>query len=278
MSVLLSRLRVEEKALLEELDRRHVAYEVLDTRTLAFRLDELDLPYQGALCREVSHHRAHYAARLLEHAGVPVVNSAAAIALCGDKLLTTLALRRAGLPTPRTLVTLTAEAAIGELPSFGYPAVVKPVVGSWGRLAARLSDDEAAQGVLEHRAALPGAHQHITYIQQFVGRPGRDIRGLVAGEEVLGAVYRTATHWRTNTARDAVTSLCPVDADLEKILLDTAAAVGPGVYGIDVLEDADGALYVNEVNHTPEFHGAAEVLGTGLADRYVNYVLDQVKS
>lgn len=280
LAVLTSRVRVEEKLLLHELDRRGVPYEVIDTRTATFRLEGPDgprLPFRGALAREVSHHRAHYAARLLEHSGVPVVNGAEVIALCGDKLLTTLALRAAGLPTPRTLVALTPQAALDDLPDFGLPAVVKPLVGSWGRLAARLNDGDAAQAVLEHRAALPGAQQHITYVQEYVAKPGRDIRGLVAGDEILGAVYRTSAHWRTNTAAGAGTSPCPVDDDLAKLLLATSAALGPGVYGIDVVEDADGGLYVLEVNHTPEFHGATGVLGLDLVGRYVDYALERLE-
>ncbi|MFI9723621.1 RimK family alpha-L-glutamate ligase [Streptomyces sp. NPDC052396] len=276
LAVLLSRLRTEEKLLLAELERRHIRCAVLDTRSTVFRPDGPAAPYRGALAREVSHHRAHYAARLLEHSGVPVVNSAGTIALCGDKLLTTLALRAAGVPTPRILVGLTPQAVLSELPRFGLPVVVKPLVGSWGRLAARLTDADTAEAVLEHRAALPGAQQRITYVQEYVDKPGRDIRGLVAGQEILGAVYRSAGHWRTNTARDAVTSPCPVDDRLAGVLRDAAAALGPGVYGIDVVEDADGGLYVIEANHTPEFHGAAEVLGLKLVAGYVDYVLERL--
>lgn len=278
LAVLASRVRVEEKLLLAALDRLRIAYEVVDTRIFAFQLDGPPLTYRGALAREISHHRAYYAACLFEHAGVPVVNSARAIGVCGDKLLTTLALRAAGVPTPHTMVALTPDAALAELPAFGYPSVVKPLVGSWGRLAARLTDSETAQAVLEHRAALPGTQHQITYVQRYVDKPGRDIRALVAGDEVLGAVYRASPHWRTNTARAASTvSLCPVGEDLAELLVRAGAAMGPGCYGIDILEDRDGALYVNEVNHTPEFHGAVDVLGEGVIDRYLDYALSWLR-
>jgi [lysine-biosynthesis-protein LysW]--L-2-aminoadipate ligase len=278
LAIVASRVRVEEKLLLAALDRRRIAYEVVDTRRFAVQLDGPSPAYSGALAREVSHHRAYYAARLFEHAGVPVVNSARAIGICGDKLLTTLALRAAGVPTPRTMVALTPDAALAELTAFGYPSVVKPLIGSWGRLAARLTDGETAQALLEHRAALPGAQHQITYVQQYIDKPGRDIRGLVAGEEVLGAVYRSSPHWRTNTAREASTvSLCPVGEDLAKLLAAAAAAMGPGCYGVDVLEDRDGALYVSEVNHTPELHGAVDVLGEGVIDRSLDYALSLLR-
>jgi [lysine-biosynthesis-protein LysW]--L-2-aminoadipate ligase len=274
--VLASRVRAEEKWLLEALERRGRSFEVIDTRSVAFPLDADRPAYSGALVREISHHRALYAARILEHSGLTVVNGAEPITTCGDKVLTTIALRAAGVPTPRCMVALTPEAAREALDEFGYPAVVKPLIGSWGRLVARLADDAAAEAVLELRAALPGAHQHITYVQEYIDKPGRDIRGLIAGTEVIGAIYRVSTRWRTNVARNTRTLPCPLTDELAELLRSAAAAIGPGVYGIDVLEDRDGALYVNEVNHTPEFRGAAGVLPVDIAERYIDFVLNVV--
>lgn len=276
LAVIASRIAVEEKRILDELDRRRIPYQVLDPRTAVFRLDRPTVPWSTAVAREVSHHRSLTTARILEHAGVTVVNSAAAIALCGDKLLTTLALQAAGLPVPRCMVTPTPQAALDALDDFGYPAVVKPLTGSWGRQVARLADRDAAEAVLELRGASPDPQQRITYLQEYVDKPGRDIRGLVFGTEVVGAVYRTSASWRTNTARDARTEPCPLSTELEKLLAATATAIGPGVYGIDVLEDAEGRLLVNEVNHTPQFRGAAEVLDLDLAGCYVDYLAEQL--
>lgn len=282
VALLASRVRVEEKWLMAALDDRRVAYDVVDTRQLTFRYGNTGgsprVGYRGAFSREISHHRALYAARLLEHGGVPVVNCAHALAVCGDKLSTTLALRAAGVPTPRGMVALTPESALEALDEFGYPAVVKPLTGSWGRMVARLDGPEAARAVLEHRAALPHPQHAITYVQEYVDKPGRDIRGLVAGGDVVGAVYRTAADWRTNTARAAATRPCRVGDELDRVLRAAAAAMGPGFYGVDVMEDRDGRLYVNEVNHTPEFRGAADVLGTNVAARYVEYVMRSLPS
>jgi [lysine-biosynthesis-protein LysW]--L-2-aminoadipate ligase len=277
LAILASRIRTEERWLLDALDRRKVAYQVVDTRRTSFRLDRPRVPYRVALIREISYHRALSAARVLAHLGCQTVNSAEAIAVCGDKLMTTLALLANGIPTPRCLIALTPEGALEALDEFGYPAVTKPLTGSWGRLAARLADRDAAQSVLEHRSALPGAHQHITYVQEYVNKPGRDIRGLVFGGEVAGAVYRmSAGDWRTNTARNAVTRACRVSDELAGLLVCAAAAIGPGAYAVDVLEDQDGGLYVNEINHTPEFRGAAEVIGPSLVARLVDYVLSEL--
>jgi [lysine-biosynthesis-protein LysW]---L-2-aminoadipate ligase len=268
-----SRVRVEEKLLLAELDRRGIGYQIVDPRTAVFTVDGRDLPYRSALLREISHYRALYGAKILEHSGVRVINSAEAVARCGDKLETTLALQRAGLPVPRCALALTPEAAAATLAEFGYPAVVKPLTGSWGRMVSRLNDQDAATAVLEHRAALQNPLHRITYIQEYVDKPARDIRGLVAGDEVVGAVYRVSEDWRTNTARVADTRPCPVTDELAEILIATAKAIGDGFYGIDLLEDRDGAIYVNEVNHTPEFHGAAQALSTDIAACYIDHVL-----
>jgi|SRR5215470_5373895 len=281
IAVLLSRIRFEEKQILAELDRRYVPFEVVDARRAAFRLDRLDrndAPWTGAVVREISHNRGLYAAHILEHAGLRVVNAARAIAVCGDKLLTTMALCRAGLPVPRTIATLTPEAALDALDSFGYPAVVKPLVGSWGRMVARLNDRDAAEAVLGHRAALPDPRQRITYVQEYIDKPGRDIRGLVIGGEAVGAVYRISADWRSGTARGARTMPCRLTEELAGLLTAAARTVGDGVYGIDLIEDGDGGLRVNEINHTPEFHGAAEVLDLDIAGRYVDYLVRSLRT
>ncbi|HZM81200.1 MAG TPA: lysine biosynthesis protein LysX [Candidatus Limnocylindrales bacterium] len=272
LAVLTSRVRVEERLLFAELEKRHIPYEQVDTRRIAFRVDEPSSKYEGALSREISHTRNLYATALLEHAGVKVVNPHRVIALCGDKLLTAMALHAGGLPTPRAMVTLTPEAALEHLAGFGYPAVTKPMVGSWGRLAARLHDHESAQAVFEHRAALPNPLHQIAYIQEYIDKPDRDIKAYVFGGEVVGAIYKTSTtQWRTNTARGGRAVVCPLTDDLVKLLQAVAGVIGDGVLGIDVLEDRDGRMYVNEVNHTPEFHGAVEVLGVDLVGAYVSY-------
>ncbi len=273
LAILASRVRLEEKLIFQELRERGVDFVYVDTRALVVDLSGPPLAYRGAISREISQTRNYYGSRLLEHAGVPVVNSSSVIRVCGDKLLTNLALLKAGLATPPAMVGLTPDAALEHMLSFAYPVVVKPLTGSWGRLAARLQDQDTAEAVLEHRAALSGPQHQITYVQRYVDKPGRDIRGYVFGGEVVGATYRISDRWRTNTARGARTELCPLTDELVQILSGAAAAVGDGALGIDLLEDENGRLLVNEVNHTPEFHGSVEALSGKLVARYVDYVL-----
>jgi [lysine-biosynthesis-protein LysW]---L-2-aminoadipate ligase len=278
VALLASRVRVEEKLLLRELRHRGVTVARLDARDLVVDVDSPGLDFHGAVIREISHTRGFYGSRLFEHGGVPAVNSSRVIRICGDKLLTNLALVEAGLPTPRAVAGLTPAAMLKHLPEFGFPAVVKPLTGSWGRLAARLQEQETAEALLEHREALPGPQHQITYVQRYIDKPGRDIRGYVFGGEVVGATYRVCDQWRTNTARGATARRCPLTDDLVRLLTAAAAAIGDGALAIDVLEDSDGTLLVNEVNHTPEFHTSVGVLSAQLVSRYIDYVLRRLNA
>jgi [lysine-biosynthesis-protein LysW]--L-2-aminoadipate ligase len=162
--------------------------------------------------------------------------------------------------------------AIEEL---GYPVVLKPVVGSWGRLLARINDRDAAEAVLEHKETL-GSYQHsIFYIQEYVAKPGRDIRAFVVGDEVVGAIYRESPHWITNTARGGAASNCPLTPQIEGLCHQAAQAVGGGVLALDLLEDPQRGLLVNEVNHTMEFRNSIAPTGVDIPARVADYVLRQ---
>jgi [lysine-biosynthesis-protein LysW]---L-2-aminoadipate ligase len=259
LTVLTSRVRLEERLIFEELARRGIPYRQLDERELAIDLgDRATGPCRGCpvvLNRIMSHTRSAYAARLLEARGARVINTSAVIETCGDKILASLALMRAGVPTPRTVVALTPEAALGAVERVGYPAVLKPAVGSWGRLLARINDRETAEALIEHRQALRSPVHSVFYVQEYVDKPGRDIRTIVAGDRVISAIYRRSEHWITNTARGARAEPCELTADLADLSLRAARAVGGGVLAVDLMEHADGSLLVTEVNHTMEFRG-----------------------
>ncbi|MQY12868.1 Alpha-aminoadipate--LysW ligase LysX [Streptomyces sp. RB5] len=270
--VLASRLRTDEKRVLEALERRRMPYEFVDSRALWRDLADTTARWPVVLNREIGHTRALYAARALEAAGCTVLNSARAIELCGDKYLTSVALRDAGLPTPRTALALTPQAALDALEAIGYPAVIKPLTGSWGRLVAKLPDAESAATVLEYVAALPSPASHLVYAQELVDKPDRDIRVIVVGDEPVGAVYRRSSDWRTNVARGAETLRCEVTDDIAKLAVTAAQCVGADIAGVDLIEDAAGQLMVLEVNHGVEFSGFRRALGDDapVADRIVD--------
>ena len=273
LGIICSRIRVEEKLLFAAFERRGVAFERIDDGEVIWDLDDRSQPFDVVLERSVSFGRSLYTLKLLEDRGVRCVNRYDVVATCGDKLLTSAALARAQVPQPRALTAFTPEAALRAIETLGYPVVLKPVVGSWGRLVSRVNDRDAAEALLEHLDVLGSWQQHIFYIQEHIQKPGRDIRAFVVGDEPICAIYRTSEHWITNTARGGRASNCPVDGPAGDLALRAAQAVGGGVVAVDLLETSDGRLLVNEVNHTMEFRNSIDTTGVDIPGRIVDYVL-----
>jgi [lysine-biosynthesis-protein LysW]--L-2-aminoadipate ligase len=277
VGVLLSRVRVEEKLLLEELERRGIATKVIDDRELVFALEKKpELGVDVVLERCIQHSRALYALSVLETWGIPTVNTFEVADICGNKLLTTMRLIRDGVPSPRTRLAFTPESALVAVEELGYPAVLKPLVGSWGRLISRVNDRDAAESILEHKDVLGTYIHSIYYVQEYVPKPGRDIRAFVVGDETIGAIYRYSEHWITNTARGGKATKCEVTPELNDLCVRAAKAVGGGVVAIDVLEAPEGLL-VNEVNYTMEFRNSIDTTGVNIPGRVVDYALGVAK-
>jgi [lysine-biosynthesis-protein LysW]--L-2-aminoadipate ligase len=276
IGVLYSRVRVEEKMLFEAMEQRGIAFDRLDDREAIFDLQDPGPwgQYDLILERCINHSRALYALKILNDWGVKTVNTYLAADTCGNKLLTSSALVRAGLPSPQIKVAFTPEAALQAIEEIGYPVVLKPAIGSWGRLLSKINDREAAEAVLEHKEILGTYHHSIFYIQEYVPKPGRDIRAFVVGDETICAIYRTASHWITNTARGGVASNCPVTPEMNRLCVAAAQAVGGGVLAVDVLEHPDKGLLVNEVNYTMEFRNSIAPTGVDIPNRVVDYLVD----
>ncbi len=275
LGVLYSRVRVEEKWIFAAMEKRGIDYERLDDRAISFDLENAEpwRAFDAVLERSISYTSGLYALRLLNSFGVPTVNTAAVAEVCGDKLTTSAMLAKAGVPQPRNVVAFTPEAALDAIEAFGYPVVLKPVVGSWGRLLAKINDRDAAEAVLEHKATLGSVQHSVFYIQEFIKKPGRDIRAIVIGDRVLTAMYRKSEHWITNTARGGEGELCPITPEIEEICLKATAAVGGGVLAVDLIEHSERGYLVNEINHTMEFHTMQPVSGVDIAGEIVEYTV-----
>ncbi len=275
IGVLYSRLRVEEKWIFGAMEKRGVDYERLDDRQIYFDLSDASYwkSFDAMLERSISYTNGLYALRILNAFGVPTVNTAQVAEICGDKLMTSAALVRAGVPQPRSAVAFSPESALEIIEMFGYPVVLKPVVGSWGRLLAKINDRDAAEAVLEHKFTLGSVQHSVFYIQEYIEKPGRDIRAIVIGDRVIGAMYRKSDHWITNTARGGQGELCPITSEIEDLCLQAAQAVGGGVLGVDLIEHPERGYLVNEINHTVEFHTLQPVSGIDIADAIVTYVM-----
>ncbi len=287
VGILSSRVRVEEKLLFEALEERDVTFERIDSRRVAFELGNGSAGVSAAgdglerlqacdavLVRCLSHSRAYYLTRWLEGAGIPAVSPHQSIATCGDKMLTSAALREAGVPIPNTRIAFTQDAALETIEEMGYPVVLKPLFGSWGRLLARINDRHAAEAILEHKKTLGGYTHGVFYIQEYVEKPGRDIRSFVVGDETIAAIYRKSPHWITNTAQGGEATNCPVTPEIDQLSRAAARAVGGGMVAIDLLEDPDGRLLVSEVNHTPEFRNSIDTTGVDIPGRIIDHIVE----
>lgn len=273
VGIIFSRPRVEEKHLFASFEQRGVTVTSINDDELILDVGMKPLPLDVILERSVSTSRGLYALRMLEAAGNVTINRFQTANTCADKLLTTAALQEAGVPQPKVRVAFTSETALKAIEEMGYPVVLKPVIGSWGRLLARINDRDAAEAILEHKEVL-GSYQHsIIYIQEMVRKPGRDIRAFVVGNECICAIYRSAEHWITNTARGGQASNCPVTSELNDLCVRAANAVGGGVLAVDVFEDPDRGLLVNEINHTMEFRNSIAPTGVDIPGCVADYAL-----
>ncbi len=275
IGLLMSRVRVEEKLLIQAFADRGLDADLLDDRELIFDLGDPGplRAYDVILERCINHSRALYSLEMLNSWGIRTVNTAQVAAVCGNKFSTTRALLHDGVPSPRTLLAFTPESALEAIESLGYPVVLKPAVGSWGRLISKVNDREAAEAVLEHKTVLGSYHHSIFYIQEFIDKPQRDIRTFVVGDETICGIYRHSEHWITNTARGGQASNCPITPEIDRLSRAAAQAVGGGVVAIDILERPSGELVICEVNYTMEFRNSIDTTGVDIPGRVVDYVL-----
>ena len=274
VGVLYSRIRRDEKLLLAELRDRGHGVRKLDVRDQQFGLTD---PPAGLgdvdvlLDRCLATSRSVHATQFAEAYGVPVVNSAATATRCANKVRTSLALAAAGVPTPATQVAFTRETALETVESLGYPCVLKPIVGSWGRLMAKLESRAAAEAVLEHKETLGHYEHKIFYLQEFLDKAGRDIRVLAVDGDPVAAMTRRSDHWLTNAAKGAETARLTVDDEMRALVARASEAVGGGLLGVDLMETDDGYT-VHEVNHTVEFKTLDDTVAVDVPGRVVDWL------
>jgi [lysine-biosynthesis-protein LysW]--L-2-aminoadipate ligase len=273
IAILYSIIRVEEKMLLEAARKRGIELRQIDDRQLVFGLRDSSWNCDALIERCVSHSRALYALKFLNDYGVNTVNTFDVASVSGDKVLMSLALEKARVPTPRTFVAFEPKTALEALDRLGYPAVMKPPVGSWGRLLAKVDSRHAAEAIIEHKNVLGSYLHHVYYLQEYVEKGGRDIRAYVVGDECVAAVYRESEHWITNTAKGARTVACQVTPEISDLSLRAAEAVGGGVIAVDLMESERGLL-VNETNYTMEFKNSVGPTGVDIPGRIIDHVVE----
>lgn len=286
IAILVTHIRAEEKLLIGAFQESGVTPDILLDRDLNIDItsgaDQLApngvawREYDLVMERCVSTSRGLYMLMILNSWGIRTINSYHTAAICADKLQTSLMLANAGVHQPSTRVAFDPDSAMDAIADVQFPAVLKPVTGSWGRLLARVNDRDSAEAILEHRQTLGGYTHHTYYVQEYIEKPGRDIRAFIVGDQTICAIYRTSAHWVTNTARGGEATNCPVTPELNAICRAAANAVGGGILAIDLLEAPDGHLLVNEINHTMEFRNSSAPTGVNIAAEVVRYAMSQI--
>lgn len=277
IALLCARLRVEEKQLLAALEARGVTTALIEEERLRFDLaDRRRNGFELVIERCADPGRAAYAVLLLEQMGVRCLNPFGVTETCGNKVLLTMALARANVPQPQTSVAFHVDEALAAAESIGYPVLFKPAIGAWEHLLGKVNDRQAAEAIIEHKAVLGTYHHSIYYIQEYINKPGRDIRLYLAGDRHIAAVYRQSRHWSTGVVNDVTVTPCPLTPALAELGHRAAAAVGGGLLAIDLVEDPERGPLVVDVGHTSEFRQAATATGVDIAAAIADYAIDRV--
>jgi [lysine-biosynthesis-protein LysW]--L-2-aminoadipate ligase len=279
LSILYDTIRWEEKALFDAGKKKDIDIKMVDCKNLFLNLDkDKEDGFYTVLQRCVSYYRSLHSTAALEGKGVNVINCLNASIFAGNKLFTHMLLQKQGIPTPFSAVAFSEEAALEALEKSGYPMVLKPTVGSWGRMIALLKDRDSAEGIMESRERMYPIYQ-VYYLEEFVQRPPRDIRAIMVGDKVVAAIYRYSGdgQWKTNMALGGRAEVCKVTKELEDICIKAKNAVYGQIVGVDLMESKEKGLVVHEINNTTEYKNTVRVTGVDIPAMMIDYALQSRK-
>ncbi len=278
VTILYDTIRWEEKALLEAGKKKNINIQMVDCKNLAIDLEKKPEDYGPVIQRCVSYYRNLHSTAALEGMGVNVINCLNTGIFAGNKLFTHMLLKKYGVPTPYAAVAFSKDAVIEHLETHGYPKVIKPTVGSWGRLISKLNDKDSAEGIIESREAMYPIYQ-VHYLEEFVNRPPRDIRAIMVGDKIVAAIYRTSGNgnWKTNMALGGTAEECKVIPEMEEMCIKAKNAVQGDIVGVDLMESNERGLVVHEVNNTTEYKNTVRVCGVDIPSLMIDYVMKKNK-
>ena len=279
--IVFDRLRTEEKLLQKNAEELGYETSMIDAKITSFDTDSKPENFKFGdvvLERCVSYYRGLHFTACLEFMDIPVINKFDVANTCGNKMITSMLLKKNNIPTPKTYFSFSAEAALENFENVGYPLVIKPIIGSWGRSVMPVKDKDTAEAVIENRQVTDGPQDRIYYLQEMIDRPPRDIRVITVGDQAVSAMYRKSSGgFKTNIALGAEPELCEITKEIEDLCEKTSKAVGGGILGIDLMEDKKRGLVVHEVNNTVEFKGLVKVSKKNIPKEMIDYAVRNIK-
>ena len=276
--IIYDKLRFEEKKIYNDIQQKGFDATLIDGKSLIFDTESSKSDSRFGdiiLQRVISYNRGLHLTYCLEQIGLPVVNSFSVSEICGNKLITSLILKKNNVPTPKTTFAFSTESARECMKKLGFPLVVKPIIGSWGRGVYQIKDQSMADMMLESRQENDNSFSRIYYFQELIDRPSRDIRCIVIGDQIVASVFRysSESEWRTNVAVGGRTEMAPLTSELKEIVLKASNAVGGGILGVDLMEDKERGYLVHEVNNTVEFRGASAACKSDIAGAMTDFLI-----
>jgi len=279
--IVFDRLRTEEKLLQTQASEMGYETSMIDAKTTRFNTDSNKTEYDFGdvvLERCISYYRGLHFTACLEFLDVPVINSFEISNTCGNKMITSMLLKKNNIPTPKTYFSFSAESAMEHFEKVGYPLVIKPIIGSWGRSVMPIKDKDTADAIIENRQVTDGPQDRIYYLQEMIDRPPRDIRVITVGNQAIAAMYRKSSGgFKTNIALGAEPEICKITNEIEELCLNASKAVGGGILGIDLMEDKTRGLVVHEVNNTVEFKGLVKVAEKNIPKEMIEYAINYIR-
>ena len=279
--IVFDRLRTEEKLLQKNAEELGYETSMVDAKITSFDTDSRPKNFEFGdvvLERCVSYYRGLHFTACLEFMDIPVINKFDVANTCGNKMITSMLLKKNNIPTPKTYFSFSAETALDNFEKVGYPLVIKPIIGSWGRSVMPVKDKDTAEAVIENRQVTDGPQDRIYYLQEMIDRPPRDIRVITVGDQAISAMYRKSSGgFKTNIALGADPELCEITKEMEDLCEKTSKAVGGGILGIDLMEDKEKGLVVHEVNNTVEFKGLVKVSKKNIPKEMIDYAIHNIK-
>ena len=279
--IVFDRLRAEEKLLQSKASEMGYETSMIDAKTTRFNTDSKRIENDFGdvvLERCISYYRGLNFTACLEFLDVPVINSFDVANTCGNKMITSMLLKKHNIPTPKTYFSFSAESAMEHFEKVGYPLVIKPIIGSWGRSVMPIKDKDTADAIIENRQVTDGPLDRIYYLQEMIDRPPRDIRVITVGDQTVAAMYRKSSGgFKTNIALGAEPEVCKITNEIDDLCIKASKAVGGGILGIDLMEDKKRGLVIHEVNNTVEFKGLVKVAEKDIPKEIIDFAVNYTR-